>query len=241
MTTKKCAHCKIDKNTEEFHKATKHKDGLASLCKICKKISDKKYFEANKDRLKIQSKEYRNKNVEKLKQVKKKYYEENLELLKTKGKKYREENQEVIKKRKALYRQKTKKERNEKEKLRRKNDKRFHINCTMSQSISKNLSKSKQCKAWKSLVDYTLEELISHLESKFEVGMTWDNYGKGGWHIDHIIPKSYFKFNSPEHPAFKAAWALSNLQPMWETDNLKKNNKIEITDEIKVILDSVNF
>lgn len=35
----------------------------------------------------------------------------------------------------------------------------------------------------------SLEELKQHLESQFESGMTWDNYGKI-WDIDHIIPLS---------------------------------------------------
>lgn len=240
MQTKKCAHCKIDKETVEFHKASKHKDGLASLCKSCKKVADKKYVETNKERLKIQNKQYRDENIEKLKERKRKYYQENLEKFKEKGKIYREENREVVKKRKAEYRQKTKVQRNEKEKLRRKADKRYHINCTMSQSISKNLTKSKNHRAWKSLVDYSLEDLIKHLESRFEDGMSWDNYGKNGWHVDHIIPKSYFKYDSPDHPAFKAAWSLNNLQPMWEIDNLYKSNKIEITPEIQSLLDQVN-
>lgn len=241
MTTKKCGYCKINKSINEFHKAHTRGDGLAFLCKSCKKNSDKKYFEENKGMIKIKGKEYRDNNVEKLKEKQKKYYQNNLATLKAKGKIYRENNKEVVKKRKAEYRQKTKKQRNEKEKLRRKTDKRYHINCIMSQSISKNLSKSKNCAAWKSLVDYTLDELILHLESNFSNGMSWDNYGKNGWHIDHIIPKSYFKFDNPLHPAFKAAWALSNLQPMWESDNLHKSNKIIITKEIQNLLDSVNI
>lgn len=240
MQTKKCAHCKLDKSANEFHKATKHKDGLGSLCKLCKKIQDKKYVDENKERLKIQNKEYRDINADIIKEKKREYYKNNRERLRIYGENYRKDNKEIVKKRKAEYRQKTKKQRNEKEKLRRKTDKRYRINCIMSQSISKNLSKSKNCAAWKSLVDYTLDELILHLESKFLDGMSWDNYGKNGWHIDHVIPKSYFKFNNPEHPAFKAAWALSNLQPMWESDNLHKSNKIIITKEIQELLDSVN-
>ena len=38
------------------------------------------------------------------------------------------------------------------------------------------------------VLKYTPEELISHLEKQFKDGMTWDNYGIKGWHIDHIIP-----------------------------------------------------
>ena len=37
----------------------------------------------------------------------------------------------------------------------------------------------------------TWEELVVHLESKFDNGMTWSN--RGEWHIDHIIPMSSAK------------------------------------------------
>lgn len=66
-----------------------------------------------------------------------------------------------------------------------------------------------------------------HLERQFLPGMTWENHGRFGWHIDHIIPLSAFNFETPDHIDFKRAWALSNLQPLWWQDNLKKRAKIE--------------
>ena len=67
---------------------------------------------------------------------------------------------------------------------------------------------------------------MKHLESKFKEGMSWDNYGKGGWEIDHIYPLSRFDIKSKEDPNFKKAWALSNLQPLWKQENIRKGNKI---------------
>jgi hypothetical protein len=121
-----------------------------------------------------------------------------------------------------------------------KNDPIFYLNTIIRNSINKSI-KRKNNKSWKTLVNFTLEELKIHLESKFTEGMTWENRGKGGWHIDHIIPQSYFKFDSYDHPAFKACWELSNLQPMWEKDNLSKGDNITITEEISRLLDSVNI
>ena len=66
------------------------------------------------------------------------------------------------------------------------------------------------------------EDLEKHLESKFEEGMSWDNYGE--WHIDHIIPQSHFDINSADCEEFKKCWSLENLQPLWKKDNLKKSN-----------------
>lgn len=65
-----------------------------------------------------------------------------------------------------------------------------------------------------------MEELRSHLESKFTKGMTWDNYGKNGWHVDHIIPRSFFDHSSYDTEDFQKCWALNNLQPLWATKEI---------------------
>lgn len=73
-------------------------------------------------------------------------------------------------------------------------------------------------------LDYTVEQLKEHLEARFTDGMSWDNRGK--WHIDHIMPLASFKFDSPQDQEFKEAWALSNLQPLWALDNIRKGAKV---------------
>jgi hypothetical protein len=94
------------------------------------------------------------------------------------------------------------------------------INNRMRTNIARSLKGKKAGRRWETLVGYTLADLMQHLERQFSPGMTWENLGE--WHIDHRVPLSSFKFESPEDPDFRAAWALTNLQPLWAADNQAK-------------------
>lgn len=114
---------------------------------------------------------------------------------------------------------------NEWHKRKRKTDVSYRLTSHMRTLIHRALGKNKAGRSWREFVDYSLEELMSHLERQFLPGMTWEN--KGEWHIDHIIPRSSFEYDSPDDPEFKQAWALTNLRPIWAIDNIRKNAKRE--------------
>jgi len=88
------------------------------------------------------------------------------------------------------------------------------------------LNGQKNGRHWETLVGYTKEQLKEHLELQFTNGMSWDNYGKGGWEIDHIIPRGIFNFKSIKSKGFQKCWSLENLRPMWGKDNAAKSNKL---------------
>lgn len=73
------------------------------------------------------------------------------------------------------------------------------------------------------LTGCTITELRQHLEAQFVDGMDWDNYGRNGWHIDHIRPCASFDLADPDQQ--RQCFHYSNLQPLWEADNIRKGAK----------------
>lgn len=67
---------------------------------------------------------------------------------------------------------------------------------------------------------YSKQDLRLHLESFWEPGMSWENYGNRAhqWDIDHVKPLASFSLGTPA----SVVNALTNLRPLWALDNLKK-------------------
>ncbi len=74
--------------------------------------------------------------------------------------------------------------------------------------------------SFSSMVGCTKQELMAHIELRFQEKMSWDNYGE--WHIDHIRPIASFDFYCPE--AKKQVNHYTNLQPMWKDENMAKGS-----------------
>jgi hypothetical protein len=69
----------------------------------------------------------------------------------------------------------------------------------------------------------SFQEAKQRIESQFTRGMTWKNYGSF-WHLDHIMPLSFFDLSKAEHRA--RANHISNLRPLKAVENWKKGSKI---------------
>lgn len=69
------------------------------------------------------------------------------------------------------------------------------------------------------------QELVLKIEFLFTEGMSWENYGVFGWHIDHIIPCARFDLLRQDHRLVCFHWM--NLQPKWAIENSYKRDKLE--------------
>lgn len=69
-------------------------------------------------------------------------------------------------------------------------------------------------------VGYTMADLRKHLEAQFDDFMCWEAFADGSIHIDHKRPVSTFDLDDPDQ--VRDCWALSNLQPLWRPDNMRK-------------------
>lgn len=76
----------------------------------------------------------------------------------------------------------------------------------------------------KELIGCTSDELRAYIEKQFTKGMTWENYGIDGWHIDHIMPCSSFDLTREDHQ--RQCFHFTNLRPLWALDNIRKGCKI---------------
>lgn len=72
------------------------------------------------------------------------------------------------------------------------------------------------------ILGYTANELKVYIESKFQEGMSWLNYGD--WEVDHIFPVSRFPIGTP----VAVVNALENLQPLWTPENRRKGNQVPV-------------
>lgn len=102
-----------------------------------------------------------------------------------------------------------------------------NLSSTISKRMNESLQKGmKAGRHWELLVNFTIDQLKSHIEKLFKPGMTWENYGTV-WHIDHKIPIAAFNFEKPDDIDFHLCWSLKNLQPLEAKKNLSKGGRLD--------------
>jgi len=175
-----------------------------------KKLSDRQSYEKNHAKRLAGAKEWRDANPELMAKYKRDWYERNKPEPKPR-----------------VYIRKPKAEKvaaaNEYFRERRKRDPLFKLSAYTRNMLRRVLRATGDVKkgSTRDILGYGADELKAHIESLFQPGMTWENYGD--WHIDHKIPISLMTLFGVTEP--ELINALSNLQPMWAIDNLVKGNR----------------
>lgn len=196
----KCTKCGTDKpKTEEYFQLRTDTGKFRRQCRDCRKKHIDAYNHADIERTRRRNREsyakYREKNIKRTRQ-------------------YKLDNSDWWREYMLNY---TKKRKRESVEFRIKHNLRSRIRYAL---LGKNKSKSTM-----ELLGCTIEEFKYHLESQFKDGMSWDNYGRYGWHIDHIRPCSSFDLTNPEQQ--KECFHYTNLQPLWAEENLKKGDRYD--------------
>lgn len=205
---KKCCSCKEIKEFSAFCKASNKPDGLHTQCRVCRSIYDKNrsprpYIKRDLTpeqycRKLAQQAVYREK-IRSLKPIRKlKTKEEKLAKLRISNRRYEKNN--IARRLCQRLRKRLKKTLN----------RHININFTGNTYIG-------------NMIGCSGKDLVKHLESTWLQGMSWDNYGVSGWHIDHIRPMIDF-VRKGEDP--RLANHYTNLQALWAKDNIAKRDKI---------------
>jgi len=181
----------------------------------------KKYYQNNKEKILRKRKIYRDNNKEIIKVKNKIYYEKNKEKVNKRNKIYMKN---LPKKQREMYQENYKLNRNKQTNHRRKTNINFKISCYLRSRLNKAIKGNYKSGSAVRDLGCSISELKTHLESKFQEGMSWSNWSRTGWHIDHIIPLDSINLQNREE--FLKAIHYTNLQPLWAEENIIKNNKI---------------
>jgi len=213
-----CRECKIDKPETEYYRRSDN-GKMKKICKECDKKYAKKWRQDNPEKREEYDKKWKQNNPEyyydeKWKEYHKKWYLDNRDECGRKGKEWEKNNPGRYGKYK---------------KDRCANDLIYRITCNIKvrvqRAIKYNIFNAKKSDRTMKLLGCTGVELKLYLESKFLPEMTWENYGRNGWHIDHIKPCASFDLSNPEEQ--RKCFHYTNLQPLWACDNIRKGKKYD--------------
>lgn len=240
VTGKRCCTCREWRPLTEFNKSSSHWDQLRIDCKMC--LSE--YRVQNKDRMQEYNKTYWQKTMDSQKEKNKQWREANQERIKENMRRWLEENAEYKKAKDKEYREAHRDQKREynriwvKEsyhKLKQDPDNELFTRLRVKKNLSRRLRELLRQQKSLRCIDYvgcSFDKLRMYLESRFEDGMNWYNYGNvawnkmNAWHIDHIIPCASFDMSNPVHQL--ACFHYKNIQPMWGIDNIKKHASFDV-------------
>ncbi|NDE13523.1 hypothetical protein EBZ80_01155 [bacterium] len=214
----------------------RYEDNLEKKCRACLK----EHYQQNRDKYLEARKRWREKNqgyqtkynkLEKYQKYRRQYYEKNKQKYAEnnkrdrqqhplkyflRGKKYREQNREFLNKYHREWKHK-KRQRNLNYKIKENLSRRIRYALT-------NEGCQKTAPTLSLLGATDIESVRIYLEARFEIGMTWRNYGTS-WHIDHIFP--CVSWNLCDSYENLLCWNYRNLAPLWSFANQSKKDAVD--------------
>lgn len=170
---------------------------------------NRKYYAANKEKHLTSGKKWARSNRMKCREISRRYRANHLEERLAYGRHYRKT---INPKYGANY---------TRERARR--DENFRLRCRLRKRIWAALKTHQKSCRTSELLGCSTESLWIYLESRFEEGMTRQNYGSF-WEVDHILPCALFDLSKPDHQY--RCFHFSNLQPLSKAKNRPKGSKI---------------
>lgn len=230
-----CKKCNIEKPLEAFKKDKRCLCGRNWICKVCANVIEAK---ARKDRVitseqiikkREMIKKWREENKEHVRDWRKRYNKIHAARNKMYSKQYRALHGEALKERHkerhristlACYHRNKEKWKERRKQYYQRMDYRLRqaLRARLRGALRHNYKQSSAvCD-----LGCSIPEFKTYLASKFQLGMTWDNwgFGKDKWNIDHIKPLKHFDLNNREQNL--QACHYTNLQPLWQVENLSK-------------------
>lgn len=207
---KTCIKCLQNKDLSAFYKAKSTSDGHRTDCILCFKKDNQRRFLSNREKINQANLAYYHCNKDDLKIKRKKYYLLNKEALLKKGSLSQKENRHKIAKRKR-------------ERLQY--DINYKLACNLrnrlTQAVRNNYKSGSAVKDLGCSIGYFRQ----YIESLWEPGMTWENWGNGPerWQIDHIEALCLFYLSDPNQ--VQLACNFKNLKPIWHKDHVEKTQK----------------
>ena len=226
---KTCSKCKETKDESEFHKNKGTKDGLRYWCKVCHRASKAKWQAANPEKHRAYTGKWQVANPEKRRAAEAKRRAKSPEKHRAYVLKWKAKNPGY--KVKPGYYAKYKLER-------RRKDPQYALACALRKRLNNALKGNFKTGSAVRDLGMTMPVFKDYIETMFLPGMSWDNYGAGGWDIDHIYPfapKCGLDLTVRENVL--AVCNYRNLQPMWHEDNIAKGNAV--TPEAQALFDEL--
>lgn len=221
-----CTKCHQEKDLTEFYKSRRVKDGRRADCGECNKKSVIERTRQNPEKSRERSRNWRKENPERVFEQRKKRLPISRERTRERynsDPEFREKRlNEVRAYRADPKNKKALQETSRNGRKRQMQDPKFRIAMNLRRRMNTVLKNFTKDSSTIKLVGCTWEEFRAHIESQFVDGMSWENYGRFGWHVDHI--KSCAKFDLSDPAQQKECFHYTNLQPLWWQDNLLKKD-----------------